>query len=77
MCLTCISRTSFICAAANEEAEKLFLKTVEVDRLIDMLMESNAKQVCLIIFSFSFFQGIQINLQKISNITVAKMYLKF
>ncbi|KMZ58464.1 hypothetical protein ZOSMA_76G00200 [Zostera marina] len=40
-----IKRTSFVCAATNEEAEKLFFKTVEVDRLIDMLMESNAKQL--------------------------------
>ncbi|XP_027346362.1 uncharacterized protein LOC113858101 isoform X3 [Abrus precatorius] len=36
-------RTTFICAA-NQEAEEAFKKTVEIDRLIDMLREANPHQ---------------------------------
>ena len=31
--------------AVNQDAEKSFQKTVEVDRLIDMLRESNSREV--------------------------------
>ncbi|XP_027346361.1 uncharacterized protein LOC113858101 isoform X2 [Abrus precatorius] len=37
-------RTTFICAA-NQEAEEAFKKTVEIDRLIDMLREANPHQL--------------------------------
>ncbi|RVW93226.1 hypothetical protein CK203_022400 [Vitis vinifera] len=36
-------RRTLICAV-NQDAEKLFQKTVEVDRLIDMLREANANE---------------------------------
>lgn len=36
--------------AVNQDAEKSFKKTVEVDRLIDMLRESNSREVSGIIF---------------------------
>lgn len=44
MCLDLINRRTLICAV-NQDAEKLFQKTVEVDRLIDMLREANANEV--------------------------------
>lgn len=34
-----------MCAAINKDAEKAFKKTVEVDRLIDMLRDANDKEV--------------------------------
>ncbi|CBI38016.3 hypothetical protein VitviT2T_002956 [Vitis vinifera] len=37
-------RRTLICAV-NQDAEKLFQKTVEVDRLIDMLREANANEL--------------------------------
>ncbi|KAE9616490.1 hypothetical protein Lal_00034211 [Lupinus albus] len=37
-------RTTFICAA-NQEAEESFKKTVEIDRLIDLLREANPHQL--------------------------------
>lgn len=37
-------RTTFICAA-NQEAEEAFKKTVEIDRLIDMLREANPREI--------------------------------
>ncbi|KAJ1440960.1 hypothetical protein SESBI_01637 [Sesbania bispinosa] len=37
-------RTTFICAA-NQEAEEAFKKTVEIDRLIDMLREANPHEL--------------------------------
>ncbi|RZB79450.1 hypothetical protein D0Y65_029630 [Glycine soja] len=37
-------RTTFICAA-NQEAEEAFKKTVEIDRLIDMLREANPREL--------------------------------
>lgn len=36
--------------AVNQDAEKSFKKTVEVDRLIDMLRESNSREVSGMIF---------------------------
>lgn len=44
MCLDLINRRTLICAV-NQDAEKLFQKTVEVDRLIDMLRDANANEV--------------------------------
>ncbi|KAK7257978.1 hypothetical protein RIF29_32339 [Crotalaria pallida] len=39
-------RATFICAAAaNQEAEESFKKTVEIDRLIDLLREANSHQL--------------------------------
>nr|AFK49222.1 unknown [Lotus japonicus] len=37
-------RTTFICAA-NQDPEEAFKKTVEIDRLIDMLREANPRQL--------------------------------
>ncbi|CAJ1933600.1 unnamed protein product [Sphenostylis stenocarpa] len=37
-------RTTFICAA-NQEAEDAFKKTVEIDRLIDMLRDANPREL--------------------------------
>ncbi|XP_004507490.1 uncharacterized protein [Cicer arietinum] len=37
-------RTTFICAA-NQEAEEAFKKTVEIDKLIDMLREANPPEL--------------------------------
>lgn len=39
-----ISRRVSVCAT-SKDAEKSFQKTVEVDRLIDMLRDSNSKEV--------------------------------
>jgi len=47
-CLDLKNRTTFICAA-NQEAEEAFKKTVEIDRLIDMLREANPREVRLIL----------------------------
>lgn len=44
MTLDLINRRTLICAV-NQDAEKSFKKTVEVDRLIDMLRDANAKEV--------------------------------
>ncbi|KAG4979488.1 hypothetical protein JHK82_032740 [Glycine max] len=43
-CLDLKNRTTFICAA-NQEAEEAFKKTVEIDRLIDMLREANPREI--------------------------------
>lgn len=49
------NRTTFICAA-NQDAEEAFKKTVEIDRLIDMLREANPQEVRIYtVFLFFFF----------------------
>lgn len=55
ICLDLINRRTLICAV-NQDAEKLFQKTVEVDRLIDMLREANANEVTssVLFFGVSF-----------------------
>lgn len=45
------NRTTFICAA-NQEAEEAFKKTVEIDKLIDMLREANPPEVTISNISF-------------------------
>ncbi|CAK8576601.1 unnamed protein product [Lathyrus sativus] len=42
--LNCRRRTTFICAA-HGEAEEAFKKTVELDKLIDMLREANPREL--------------------------------
>ncbi|KAF8410524.1 hypothetical protein HHK36_003055 [Tetracentron sinense] len=44
ICLDLINRRTLICAV-NQDAEKSFKKTVEVDRLIDMLRDANANEL--------------------------------
>lgn len=44
ICLDIINRRTLICAV-NQDAEESFKKTVEVDRLIDMLRDATANEV--------------------------------
>lgn len=56
-CLYIINRRGLICAV-NQDAEELFKKTVEVDRLIDMLKNSNDMEVskwCFTVFQLTLF----------------------
>lgn len=48
-CLDLINRKTLICAV-NKDAEKSFKKTVEVDRLIDMLRDADDKEVSIFEF---------------------------
>lgn len=55
------NRKTFICAA-NQDAEEAFKKTVEIDRLIDMLREANPREVRNLTFtSFIFYWKIAFN----------------
>lgn len=44
ICLNIINRRTLICAV-NQDAEESFKKTVEVDRLIDMLRDATENEV--------------------------------
>lgn len=48
-----INRRTLICAV-NQDPEESFKKTVEVDRLIDMLRDANPREVSKLVFSLRF-----------------------